>query len=101
DYPLSDATQEKVDDYTYGPGTMMVHLALDSLPEWEAGDDLDEFAYIHVAPYVEDLAATYTQAMNGAIPENPLLIVGQTTAVDPSRTPGDEAILWVQVRALP
>ena len=100
-YPLSDDTQQKVDEYTYGPGTMMVHLSLDELPDWEAADDLDEFAYIHVAPYVEDLATTYTQAMNGTIPESPLLIVGQTTAVDSSRTPNDEHILWIQVRALP
>lgn len=101
DHPLSEDIERKVESYTYGPGTMMVHLALDELPEWEAGADLEEFAYVHIAPYVEDLAATYTQAVNGTIPESPLLIVGQTTAVDPSRTPNDEHILWIQVRALP
>lgn len=101
DHHLSQDIERKVESYTYGPGTMMVHLALDELPEWEAAVDLDEFAYVHIAPYVEDLATTYTQAVNGTIPESPLLIVGQTTAVDPSRTPNDEHILWVQVRALP
>ncbi len=101
DHHLSQDTERKVESYTYGPGTMMVHLALDELPEWEAAVDLDEFAYVHIAPYVEDLATTYTQAVNGTIPESPLLIVGQTTAVDPSRTPNDEHILWIQVRALP
>lgn len=101
DHHLSQDIERKVESYTYGPGTMMVHLALDELPEWEAGADLDEFAYVHIAPYVEDLATTYTQAVNGTIPESPLLIVGQTTAVDPSRTPNDEHILWIQVRALP
>jgi phytoene dehydrogenase-like protein len=50
---------------------------------------------------VDDLADTYTEAVNGMIPESPLLVVGQTTAVDPSRTPNDEHILWVQVRTLP
>jgi phytoene dehydrogenase-like protein len=39
--------------------------------------------------------------MNGQLPESPLLVVGQTTAVDPSRTPEDKHILWIQVRALP
>lgn len=101
DHHLSQDIERKVESYTYGPGTMMVHLALDELPEWEAGADLDEFAYVHIAPYVEDLATTYTQAVNGTIPKSPLLIVGQTTAVDPSRTPNDEHILWIQVRALP
>lgn len=91
---------DQVEEYTYGPGTMMVHLALSELPDWEA-EEVSEFAYVHVAPYVEDLAETYTAAMNGQLPESPLLVVGQTTAVDPSRTPEDEHILWVQVRALP
>jgi phytoene dehydrogenase-like protein len=101
EHPLPDSFQRKVDSYTYGPGTMMVHLALDELPDWDAADNIDEFAYVHIAPYVEDLARTYTQAVNGYIPESPLLIVGQTTAVDSSRTPNDEHILWIQVRALP
>lgn len=91
---------DQIDEYTYGPGTMMVHLALSELPDWEA-EEVSEFAYVHVAPYVEDLAETYTSAMNGQLPESPLLVVGQTTAVDPSRTPDDEHILWIQVRALP
>lgn len=93
--------EAKVDDYQYGPGTMMVHLALSERPDWAAGGDVDEFAYVHAAPYVEDLAETYTAAENGYLPEEPLLVVGQTTAVDPSRTPDDGEILWVQVRALP
>lgn len=92
---------EEVDQFEYGPGTMMVHLALDERPHWAAGDDVDEFAYVHIAPYVDDLAQTYTDAMNGRLPAEPLLVVGQTTAVDPSRTPGDEHLLWVQVRVLP
>jgi phytoene dehydrogenase-like protein len=79
----------------------MVRLALSGRPRWRAAEDLDEFAYVHVAPYVEDLAETYTKSLNGLLPENPLLIVGQTSAVDPSRTPGDEEVLWIQVRTLP
>ncbi|WP_232688833.1 phytoene desaturase family protein [Halobacterium zhouii] len=100
-HDFSDSFESKVDRYEYGPGTMMVHLALDDLPDWDAAADLDEFAYVHIAPYVEDLSATYRDARNGYIPESPMLVVGQTTAVDDSRTPDDGDILWVQVRALP
>jgi phytoene dehydrogenase-like protein len=35
------------------------------------------------------------------LPDNPLLIVGQTSAVDPSRAPDNQHVLWIQVRALP
>jgi phytoene dehydrogenase-like protein len=87
--------------YRFGPGTMMIHLALSEPPAWAAGGDLGEFAYVHIAPYVADLADTYTAANNGLLPRSPLLIVGQSSAVDPSRAPEGKAVLWVQVRAQP
>jgi phytoene dehydrogenase-like protein len=101
DHAVPESFAESVDAYEYGPGTMMIHLSMDALPDWTAGDDLDQFMYVHVAPYLSNIAETYTDAINGQIPESPMVVVGQTTAVDPSRTPGDEHILWLQVRALP
>jgi phytoene dehydrogenase-like protein len=79
----------------------MLHLALSAPPAWEAGEDLSRFAYVHIAPYVEDLAATYAHACAGLLPAEPMLVVGQTSAVDPSRASDGGAVLWVQVRALP
>ncbi len=99
--PLPADFRRKVDRYAYGPATMMVHLALDGPAPWAAGEEIQEFAYVHIAPYVADLARTYTAAMNGEIPESPLLIVGQPTAVDPGRAPEGGHILWIQVRTLP
>ncbi len=87
--------------YRYGPGTMMVHLALRGPIPWSAGEDLASFAYVHVAPYVDDLARTYAQACEGLLPDEPLLVVGQTSAVDGTRAPAGEHVVWVQVRALP
>jgi len=87
--------------YAFGPGTLMIHLALTKQPAWEAAEDLQDFAYIHIGPYVEDLALTYAQACAGLLPADPMLVVGQTSAVDPARVRGDGAVLWVQVRTLP
>lgn len=87
--------------FQYGPGTGMVHLALSAPVPWAAGDDLARWAYVHIGPYVDDIARTYQQSLAGLLPDDPLLVVGQTTSVDPTRTPGDEHILWVQVRSLP
>lgn len=101
DAPLPDEFWRKVHRYAYGPGTMMVHLALRGQPQWAAGEDLHEFAYVHIPPYVDDLAQTYTQSINGYLPASPLLIVGQSTAIDPSRAPAGNHILWIQVRTLP
>lgn len=87
--------------YRYGPGTMMIHAALDAPLPWAAGEELQSFGYVHIGPYVDEMAATYTEAMNGLLPRSPLLIVGQTTAIDPSRAPEGGHVLWLQVRMLP
>ncbi len=87
--------------FRHAPGTMMIHLALESLPDWTAGADLQKFAYVHVAPSLDQMARTYSQAVAGLLPDEPVLVVGQPTAVDPSRAPKGKHVLWVQVRVLP
>ncbi len=102
DTPLSTKFCRYVEGYTYGPGTMMVHLALKGKPNWKGSAETQDFAYVHIAPYVEDLAQTYIDSLNGILPVSPLLIVGQTSVVDPTRTPSpNHQILWIQVRTLP
>ena len=47
------------------------------------------------------MAKTYTEALDGLLPAEPGLVVGQPTAIDPSRAPPGQHVLWVQVRVLP
>jgi phytoene dehydrogenase-like protein len=84
-----------------GPATMMIHLALTDLPAWSAGADLRRFAYVHLAPSFAAMAKTYTEALDRLLPEEPVLVVGQPTAIDPTRAPAGQHVLWVQVRVLP
>ncbi|GMO93071.1 phytoene desaturase family protein [Bradyrhizobium sp. TM239] len=84
-----------------GPGTMMIHLALDGPPNWRAGEALGRFAYVHIAPDLAMMSKVYAEAASGLLPAEPVLVVGQPTAIDPSRAPEGKHILWVQVRALP
>lgn len=98
---LPDGFRRRVARYAYGPGTMMIHAALSDPLAWAAGEDLHEFGYVHVAPYVDDMARTYAEALAGLLPSSPTLVVGQTTAVDPSRAPAGGHVLWVQVRMVP
>jgi phytoene dehydrogenase-like protein len=88
-------------DFTPGPGTMMLHLVLDGPIPWAAGGDLADFAYVHVGPSVDDIAATYQQALAGLLPANPMLVVGQPTSLDPTRAPAGRHVVWIQVRAVP
>jgi phytoene dehydrogenase-like protein len=93
--------EREVEKFRPGPGTMMVHLALDDLPEWRAGAALRSFAYVHVAPDLEMMSRVYAEAAAGLLPAEPALVVGQPTAIDPSRAPAGKHVLWVQVRVLP
>ena len=95
------AFSAKLDGFKPGPGTMMVHYALDRLPPWTAGPDLHRFAYVHLAPDYAAMTRVYDQARAGLLPEAPALVVGQPTALDPSRAPEGRHVLWVQVRVLP
>lgn len=90
-----------VDRYRYGPGTMMIHLALDDLPDWSAGEELRQFAYVHIGPYMDDMGIAYNSAASGHLPARPTLVVGQPTTVDPTRAPEGKHILWIQVRMVP
>ncbi|WP_052665529.1 phytoene desaturase family protein [Nitriliruptor alkaliphilus] len=89
--------------YRFGPGTFMLHLALSDAIPWQDGR-LGTSAYVHIGPYVDDMARTYQQALAGVLPDEPLLIVGQTSVVDPTRAtaPGRaEHAVWIQVRTVP
>ena len=91
----------KLAAFRHAPGTMMVHLALSGLPDWTAGNDLKSFAYVHIAPSLDQMARTYQQAQAGLLPEEPILVVGQPTSVDPSRAPAGQHTLWLQIRVAP
>jgi len=90
-----------LEKFAHAPGTMMIHLAMDSLPDWAAGDDLKRFAYVHMAPSLDQMAATYAQAKAGLLPSEPVIVCGQPTAIDPSRAPEGKHVLWLQVRMVP
>jgi phytoene dehydrogenase-like protein len=99
--PGAPAAAQRLAHFRPGPATMMIHLALNDLPAWSAGAELRRFAYVHLAPSLAALARTYTDALDGLLPAEPGLVVGQPTAIDPSRAPPGKHVLWVQVRVLP
>lgn len=87
--------------YRFGPATLMVHLAVDGPIPW-SDPRLGSASYVHLGPYVDDMARAYQQAMSGFLPDEPLLVVGQTSVVDPSRS-GETGmhVVWIQARTYP
>ena len=97
----ASAFDAKMTGFTHAPGTMMIHLALSDLPDWTAGKELKSFAYVHIAPSMDQMARTYQQAQAGLLPDEPILVVGQPTTADPTRAPDGRHTLWLQVRMAP
>ena len=87
--------------YRFGPGTMMVHYAINSTNISWSDARLGKYAYVHIGPYVDDMARTYQQSLAGELPTEPLLVIGQSSTVDPTRAPEGKGTVWVQVRTLP
>lgn len=88
-------------NFRHAPGTMMVHLAMEDLPDWAASDQLRGYAYVHLAPSMDQMACCYQQAVAGLLPQEPVVVVGQPTTIDPSRAPAGKHTLWLQVRMVP
>lgn len=99
--PSRAAFDAGVARFRAGPGTMMMHLALNAPLDWRAGEALKSFAYVHVAPDLAMMSRVYAEAAAGLLPAEPVLVVGQPTALDQSRAPAGKHVAWVQVRALP
>nr|WP_154325282.1 NAD(P)/FAD-dependent oxidoreductase [Pantoea sp. 201603H] len=96
-----DKFAQRMKNFRAGPGTMMIHLAMSDLPKWSAGEALRNFAYVHVAPDMAMMTKAYSEAKDGLLPVEPVLVVGQPTAIDPTRAPEDKHVLWIQVRVVP
>lgn len=101
DLPATETLRAKLRDFRPGPGAMMIHLSMDGLPDWAAGEALKTYAYVHIAPDMTMMSRVYAEAMAGLLPGEPALVVGQPTAIDPGRAPDGKHVLWVQVRVLP
>ncbi len=100
---LSDVSPEvagKAQSYRYGRADMQVHYALDSPPEWP-DPELRNVAYIHLTPGLDGVSKAVNEAERGLLPETGTIVVGQPTALDPSRAPAGKWILWVQLQELP
>lgn len=103
---LTGGTSDKrydrgMETFSHAPGTMMIHLAMEDLPDWAAGEELKRFAYVHMAPSLDQMARTYAQVKAGLLPDEPVIVCGQPTAIDPSRAPEGKHVLWLQVRMVP
>ncbi len=86
--------------YRYGKGNLQIHYALSSAPRWKAGD-LGSVALLHLTPGLDGVSRAANECERGLLPAVPTICVGQPTALDPTRAPPGNAILWLQLPEAP
>ena len=91
---------KEVKSYQYGRGDMQIHLALNEPPRWP-NPELNKVAMVHVTPGLNGVSRAVNQANQGLLPEEATIVVGQPTAMDPSRAPEGKWIFWIQLQELP
>jgi phytoene dehydrogenase-like protein len=95
-----DAAFREAERYRYGRGDMQIHLALDEPLRWR-DERLAAAAVVHVTDGIEQVSLACAQAAAGLLPDRPTVVVGQPTAVDPTRAPDGRAIGWIQLQETP
>jgi len=56
---------------------------------------------IHLSDGADSVSKAINQSERGLLPDECTVVVGQPTALDPSRAPEGKAILWLQLQELP
>ncbi len=83
-----------------GWGTFKVDWALNAPVPWSC-DEARRAAVVHAGDSLDDLSAFTAQVRRGELPDNPYLVIGQQSLVDPTRAPPGGHTLWAYSRVPP
>jgi phytoene dehydrogenase-like protein len=83
--------------FRFGWGTFKMDWALSAPVPWNAVE-ARESAVVHSGENVDDLIRFTRQARAGHLPDNPYLVIGQQSLIDPSRAPPGCHTLWAYSR---
>lgn len=86
--------------FPHGWGTFKADWALSAAVPWQ--DELArKSAVVHAGDSLDDLSRFTRVVREGQIPENPYLVIGQQSLMDPSRAPAGKQTLWAYSRVPP
>jgi phytoene dehydrogenase-like protein len=97
---VPEQIKKEVREYRYGRACMQIHLALDQVPKW-IDPLLDSVPMVHLSDGADSVSKAINQSERGMLPDECTVVVGQPTALDPSRAPEGKSILWLQLQELP
>ncbi|MGE5701435.1 MAG: phytoene desaturase family protein [Clostridia bacterium] len=93
-------TRKDAQNYQYGRADMQIHYALDRPLDWK-DEELRRAAIIHLTGGMNGVSQAVAEAVNGLLPKEGTIVLGQHTAYDPSRAPEGQHTLWIQLQEMP
>ncbi|MGK0361954.1 MAG: phytoene dehydrogenase-like protein [Bradymonadia bacterium] len=97
DANLPGRLERRMRKFPRGWGTFKVDWALDGPVPW-LHEDCRAGAVVHAGDSIDDLVRFTRQVRGGQIPDNPYLVIGQQSLLDPSRAPAGCQALWAYSR---
>lgn len=98
--PIQKEIIEAANQFTFKTAGMQIHYALREQLDWQ-DEALQQAAVIHLTSGIEAVSRSVNEAMNGYIPAEPTIAIGQHSVLDPSRAPDNHHTLWIQLLELP
>ena len=90
---LPDSLRARMQRFEWDPGTIKVDWALDGPIPWAAMPDRAP-GTVQITESMEHAALTSAQISSGVVPAEPLLLLGQMTTSDPTRSPAGTESVW-------
>ena len=90
---LPSAYKSALTRYRYGPGVFKVDWALDAPIPW-ANPEVSLSSTVHLGGTLEEIAASERSVAHGDHPQNPYVLVVQSSLVDPTRAPAGNHTAW-------
>ena len=90
---LPARVQRGMSRFEWDPSTIKVDWALSSPVPWEPAPPAAP-GTVHIAHSVDELSIFAAQVNGRTVPSDPLLLMGQMTTTDPTRSPAGTEALW-------
>lgn len=90
---LPAAVVDDLDRFQFDNSTVKVDWAVDGVVPWTAAE-VAGAGTVHLTDSMDDLTMSTAQLACGVIPEKPLVVVGQMSTADPTRSPAGTESLW-------
>lgn len=90
---LPEAYKRSLSRYRYGAGVYKVDYAMEAPIPWKAEDCL-KAATVHIGGNQEEIAQAEREVWQGIHPENPYILLTQTSLFDPGRAPTGKHTAW-------